>query len=184
MKKRSDVLYNVKIPTIFTFMNRINSILSWVKRYIFCNLKAWTGIWYFGRACHSCCKSRISMVMVLWKMQIKNRLRLKNRWHFLLQEVAFQLAWNAVSGDLVEYINNWRRNKGIGQMGVTLSYRGFLQCILICSTDAQNIAPVGNQLLHPWYVVICVAPWWPVWCRQNRLIVSTKWKWLLQLHTP
>ena len=43
-------------------------------------------------------------------------------------------------------------------MGVTLSYRGFLQCILICSTDAQNIAPVGNQLLHPWYVVICVAP--------------------------
>ena len=35
-----------------------------------------------------------------------NRLRLKNRWHFLLKEVAaFQLTGNAANDDLVEYIN-------------------------------------------------------------------------------
>ena len=45
------------------------------------------------------------MLNVLWKSKIKiklNRLRLKNRWHFLLKEVvAFQLT----SDDLDEYLN-------------------------------------------------------------------------------
>ena len=35
-----------------------------------------------------------------------NRLRLKNRWHFLLKEVvAFQLTGNAANDDLDEYLN-------------------------------------------------------------------------------
>ena len=36
-----------------------------------------------------------------------NRLRLKNRWHFLLKEViALQLTGNAANDDLDEYVNN------------------------------------------------------------------------------
>ena len=48
------------------------------------------------------------MVIVLWKRLIKvklSRLRLKNRWHFLLKEVvAFQLTGNAANDNSDGYI--------------------------------------------------------------------------------
>ena len=66
--------------------------------------------------------------------------------------------------------------KKVSLHDVTLhrTYRGFQQYFLVCSTDAQNVAPIGNQLLHPWNIVIWVIPCSQVWGRHNRLTVSTK----------
>ena len=54
--------------------------------------------------------------------------------------------------------------KEVSLSGVTLHcrYQGFQQCFLVYPTDAQNVAPVGNQLLHPWNVVIWVISCSPV----------------------
>ena len=53
--------------------------------------------------------------------------------------------------------------------GVTLhrTYQGFQLCFLVYPTDAQTVAPVGNQLLYPWNVVIWVISCSPVCGRQT-----------------
>ena len=50
--------------------------------------------------------------------------------------------------------------KKVGLRGVTLhcTYQGFQQSFLVYPTDAQNVAPVENQLLRPWNVVISASP--------------------------
>ena len=60
-----------------------------------------------------------------------------------------------------------------GATRVTLhcAYRGFQQCFLVCSTDAQIVAPVGN--VHPWNVVIWVVSCLRSMRKTNPLTVST-----------
>ena len=55
--------------------------------------------------------------------------------------------------------------KKVSLSGVTLhcTYQGFS----LYSTDAQIVAPVGNQLLHHWNVVIWVISCSPVCGRQT-----------------
>ena len=79
----------------------------------------------------------------------------------------------------------WREKK-VSIRGATLhwTYRGFQQCFLVCSTDAQNVAPVGNQLLHPLNIVIWAIPCSQVWGRHNCLTASTKCKCVLHWHIP
>ena len=54
--------------------------------------------------------------------------------------------------------------KKVSVHGVTphCSYQGFQQCFVVYPTDAQNVAPVGKQLLHSWNVVIWVISCSPV----------------------